>query len=209
MKDKAANTAVPQVPEDDAVDVTQLFSLRENAIAKEPGSSYCKAWRCVSRLGLANGGLDSLESSPDVTLSRGAFSASSLVTPTRGPLPGSAWFPFATVLGDLSLPPPPHTAAGIPSALLVRGVLPGRHLRPDANQPPPLLPVASQLRRRPTARPTAVARPGPRSSAKPVSSGRPPGSKPYPCNIRTPPASTSAPAPPGSASASPPKPMPA
>ena len=55
------------------VDVTQLFSLRENAIVKEPGSSYFKPWRCVSRLGLMNGGLDSLESSPYVTLSRGAF----------------------------------------------------------------------------------------------------------------------------------------
>ena len=33
-------------------DVTVLFSLRENAIAKEPGSSYLKPWRCVSRLGL-------------------------------------------------------------------------------------------------------------------------------------------------------------
>jgi hypothetical protein len=37
-------------------DVTQLFPLRENAIAKEPGSSYFKPRRCVSRLGLANGG---------------------------------------------------------------------------------------------------------------------------------------------------------
>jgi len=55
------------------VDVTQLFSLRENAIAKEPGSSYFKPRRCVSRLGLATGGSDSLESSPYVTLSRGAF----------------------------------------------------------------------------------------------------------------------------------------
>ena len=34
-----------------AVDVTPLFSLRENAIAKEPGSSYLERWRCVSRLG--------------------------------------------------------------------------------------------------------------------------------------------------------------
>jgi hypothetical protein len=34
------------------VNVTVLFSLRENAIAKEPGSSYLKPWRCVSRLGL-------------------------------------------------------------------------------------------------------------------------------------------------------------
>ena len=95
---------------DTAVDVTQLISLRENAIAKEPGSGYFKPWRCVSRLGLANGGLDSLESSPHVTLSRGAFSASSLVTPLRGLLPGVVWFPFATVI--LSLPTPPHTASG-------------------------------------------------------------------------------------------------
>ena len=56
-----------------SVDVTQLFSLRKNAIAKEPRASYLELWRCVSRLGLANGGLDSLESSPYVTLSRGAF----------------------------------------------------------------------------------------------------------------------------------------
>src|SRR5262245_17131199 len=28
-----------------------LFSLRENAIAKEPGLSYPERWRCVSRLG--------------------------------------------------------------------------------------------------------------------------------------------------------------
>jgi hypothetical protein len=65
------------------VDMTQLFSLRENAIVKEPGSSFFKPWRCVSRLGLMNVGLDSLESSPYVTLSRRAFSASSQVTPTR------------------------------------------------------------------------------------------------------------------------------
>ena len=68
---------------DASVDVTELFSLRENAIAKEPGSSYPETWRCVSRLGLVNGGLDSLESSPYVTLSWGAFSASSVVTPIR------------------------------------------------------------------------------------------------------------------------------
>jgi hypothetical protein len=73
----------PQVPEDTSVDVTLLFSLRENAIAKEPGLGYPERWRCVSRLGLFNGGLDSFESSPYVTLSRGAFSAPSLVTPTR------------------------------------------------------------------------------------------------------------------------------
>ena len=56
-----------------------------------------------------NGGLDSFESSPYVTLSRGASSASSLVTPTRRLLPGSAWFPFATVI--FTLPTPPHTAS--------------------------------------------------------------------------------------------------
>ena len=30
---------------------TPLFSLRKNAIAKEPGLSYAERWRCVSRLG--------------------------------------------------------------------------------------------------------------------------------------------------------------
>ena len=68
---------------DVSVDQTLLFSLRENAIAKEPGLGYPERWRCVSRLGLFNGGLDSFESSPYQTLSRGAFSAPSLVTPTR------------------------------------------------------------------------------------------------------------------------------
>lgn len=66
-----------------AVDVTPLFSLRENAITKEPGLSYPESWRCVSRLGCFGGGSDSSESSPYVTLSRGAFSAPSLVTPIR------------------------------------------------------------------------------------------------------------------------------
>src|SRR5262249_5690237 len=33
------------------VDGTPLFSLRENAIAKEPGLSYPEPWPCVSRLG--------------------------------------------------------------------------------------------------------------------------------------------------------------
>src|SRR5262249_39704383 len=46
----------PQVPVDTPVDVTQLISLRENAIAKEPGSSYFRPRQCVSRLGLAIGG---------------------------------------------------------------------------------------------------------------------------------------------------------
>ena len=41
----------PEATPPPAVDVTPLFSLRENAIAKEPGSSYPERWRCVSRLG--------------------------------------------------------------------------------------------------------------------------------------------------------------
>ena len=76
-------TAPKLAPIDPSVDQTLLFSLRENAIAKEPGSSYLERWRCVSRLGRFNGGLDSFESSPYQTLSRGALSAPSLVTPTR------------------------------------------------------------------------------------------------------------------------------
>ena len=31
-----------------AVDETPLFSLRENAIAKEPAASYPERWPCVS-----------------------------------------------------------------------------------------------------------------------------------------------------------------
>jgi hypothetical protein len=50
--EEAASIGPPQVPVDASVDVTGLFSLGENAIAKEPGSSYLKPWRCVSRLGL-------------------------------------------------------------------------------------------------------------------------------------------------------------
>jgi NAD(P)-dependent dehydrogenase (short-subunit alcohol dehydrogenase family) len=65
------------------VDVTPLFSLRENAIAKEPGSSYSELWQVCVSTRRVSGGLDSFESSPYVTLSRGAFSASSLVTPIR------------------------------------------------------------------------------------------------------------------------------
>jgi tRNA(Arg) A34 adenosine deaminase TadA len=34
-----------------AVEVTPLFSLRENVIAQEPGLSYPAPWRCASRLG--------------------------------------------------------------------------------------------------------------------------------------------------------------
>jgi hypothetical protein len=62
---------------------TPLFSLRENAIAKEPGLRYPERWPCVSRLGCSNGGSASFEASPQRTLSRGAFSAPSLVTPIR------------------------------------------------------------------------------------------------------------------------------
>ena len=88
----------------------QLFSLREHAIAKELGSGYVKPRRCVSRLGLTNGGLDSLESSPYVTLSRGAFSASSLVTPIRADTSRDRLVPACNT--DLSLPTPPHTTSG-------------------------------------------------------------------------------------------------
>jgi hypothetical protein len=38
-------------PFDTSVDMTPLYSLREHAIAKEPGSSYPERWPCVSRLG--------------------------------------------------------------------------------------------------------------------------------------------------------------
>src|ERR1700730_5315893 len=98
-----------------------------------------------------NGGADSFESSPFATLSRGAFSASSLVTPICADTSRDRVVPVCNT--DLSLPPPPHTASrhARPSPLLVRGVLPCLHLRPDANQPPPLLPAASTLRLRPTA----------------------------------------------------------
>jgi hypothetical protein len=54
------------------------------------------------------GGLDSLESSPYVTLSRGAFSASSLVTPIRADTSRARVVPVCNT--DLSLPTPPHTA---------------------------------------------------------------------------------------------------
>ena len=47
-----------------AGDVTPLFSLRENAIAKEPGLRYPERWPCVSRLGCSNGGSASFEASP-------------------------------------------------------------------------------------------------------------------------------------------------
>src|SRR5262249_6994974 len=97
----------------------------------------------------------------------------------------------------------------IPSPLLFCGVLPWPHLRPDSNQPPPRLPAATKLRLRPSVKPTTVAKHGPRSRARPVVSRRLPTSKLCPCNIRTPPASTSAVAPTGSVLVSPPTPLPA
>ena len=69
------------------VDVTPFFSLRENAIAKEPGSSYPERWRWVSRLG-ASLVAQTPSSLPVWDPEPGRFSASSLVTPTRWPLPG-------------------------------------------------------------------------------------------------------------------------
>ena len=36
---------------DTSVEQTPLFSLRENAIAKEPGSGYSEGWSCVFWLG--------------------------------------------------------------------------------------------------------------------------------------------------------------
>jgi hypothetical protein len=67
---------------DVSVDGTELFSLRENAIAKEPGSGYPSIGGvCLDSAG--EWWLDSLESSPYGTVSRGASSASSLVTPIR------------------------------------------------------------------------------------------------------------------------------
>jgi hypothetical protein len=65
------------------VERTSIFSLRENAIAQEPAFSYPQSWRCASRLGALIGGAGSFELFPQRTLSRGAFSAPSLVTPTR------------------------------------------------------------------------------------------------------------------------------
>jgi hypothetical protein len=56
------------------------------------------------------GGLDFLESSPFATLSRGAFSASSLVTPIRADTSRDRVVPVCNT--DFSLPTPPHTASG-------------------------------------------------------------------------------------------------
>src|SRR5213592_2112920 len=55
-----------------------------------------------------NGGLDSGESSPFATLSRGAFSAPSLVTPIRADTYPDRVVPVWN--SDTSLPTPPHTA---------------------------------------------------------------------------------------------------
>src|SRR5262249_13491210 len=69
-------------------DQTLLFSLRENAIAKEPGLGYPERWRCVSRLGRFTGGLDSFESSPDPDLSArpGKLSGGGSLQPEYAPL---------------------------------------------------------------------------------------------------------------------------
>ena len=56
------------------------------------------------------GGPDSKESSPFVTLSRGEFSASSLVTPIRADTSRDRLVPVCNT--DLPLPTPPHTASG-------------------------------------------------------------------------------------------------
>src|SRR6516165_10090325 len=57
--------------------------------------------------------LDSFESSPYVTLSRGAFSASSLVTPIGAEASRDRVVPVCNT--DWSLPTPPHTASGRPA----------------------------------------------------------------------------------------------
>jgi len=46
------------------VERTRIFSLRENAIALEPGLSYPECRLCASRLGASIGGSDSFEPSP-------------------------------------------------------------------------------------------------------------------------------------------------
>src|SRR3954454_930906 len=56
------------------------------------------------------GGLDSFESSPFATLSRGAFSAPSLVTPINADTTRDRVVPVCNT--DLPLPTPPHTASG-------------------------------------------------------------------------------------------------
>src|ERR1700724_2517095 len=57
-----------------------------------------------------HGGADSFESSPFSTLIRGAFSASSLVSPIRADTSRDRVVPVCNT--DLSLPTPPHTASG-------------------------------------------------------------------------------------------------
>src|SRR3954452_10629326 len=54
------------------------------------------------------GGVDSLESSPFATLSRGAFSAPSLVTPTRADTSRDRVVPACNLASPL--PTPPHAA---------------------------------------------------------------------------------------------------
>src|SRR5262245_21377284 len=93
-----------------AVDHTPVFSPGENAIAKEPGASYPERWPCASLLGASLVAQAPSEPSPNHTLRWGAFSASSLVTPTRRPFPGTCGSRLQQGVGDSSLPPPPHAA---------------------------------------------------------------------------------------------------
>src|SRR5262249_34856860 len=94
----------------------------------------------------------------------------------------------------------------IHSSFLFQRVLPWPHRRPTVTRPPHL-PAPRKLRT--TAKPITVAKPGPSSRTKPVVRKRSATSKLCPCNILTRPASTSVHAPTGSASASPPTPLPA
>src|SRR4029077_18798943 len=87
--------------------VATAYSRFGNPIVKEPAVRYPECWRCVLTRRFT-GGLDSCESSPFATLSRGAFSASSLVTPIRAETSRDRVVPVCNT--DLSLPTPPHTA---------------------------------------------------------------------------------------------------
>ena len=65
-----------------AIDGTPLFSLRENAIAKEPGPSYPERRRCASRLG-ASLVAQTPSSLPVCDSEPGSVFGPSLVAPTR------------------------------------------------------------------------------------------------------------------------------
>jgi hypothetical protein len=91
------------------VPCNRLFPDREPH-RQGTGARYPEPWRCVSRLGASLVAPTPCESSPFATLSRGAFSASSLVTPTRAATSRDRVVPVCNT--DWSLPTPPHTAAG-------------------------------------------------------------------------------------------------